>query len=61
MYNQIVTWTAFAILAMFSVAGLTGGVAFLFPPRHPGSGARPSSIEVVDQKNIVLESQTFTS
>ena len=37
------------------------GVAFLFPLRHFGSGARPSNFEVVVQKNIVLEFRTFTS
>ena len=37
------------------------GVAFLFPPRHFSSGARPSNIEVVIQKNVVLELWNFTS
>ena len=49
------------LFSFFSEANrLLWGVAFLFPPKTPGSWARRSSIEVVVQKNIVFEFQTLT-
>ena len=46
--------------SLFSEANrLAWGVAFLFPPRHFGSGARPSNIEVVVQKKYSFRISNF--